>query len=1154
MAPPSAPSKPASHAARPSIGSTARTTAPKSTPSSRQSVAGSRLSVGPKLFPRTSPSPAKSIREEKQPTSPSIAEEDFDEEVQSIDARLDDASQDEQRQPLSSPPTRPDRPEAETPRARTISIPRSVHNVDSRTADKKEVEQLKAKIRTLEKKAMESRDKLKTFDTIQNDKERYETIIQTLQKKLKTNQQDMNDLRAKYKDVERQIGQPAERSAEHESEIELATLDKEMAEERAEMHQYELEALKAKHEELELEADILREENRELGSVMSPEEKASAGWMQMEREQERLRQALVALRDWSQESEFNLKSQVKELEETLDETDRTASQHDVVSERLARMEATNKHLMEQLEVAETNDEVVFAMEAQREQSQGIIEQLRKQVQDFEEHIQVTDELESFHVDEEKRLHHQLDESEALLSDKHRHAAEQEKVIEDLNYTLVKFRDVVQGLQSDIDELRRSKDISELEAHEMGSKSRAMMDLNIQLQSTAFKSQIKIIDHETGRMQAEQAESHLGILQLFVPDSFDADRNPILALLCFKRIKSKATLSKNLLAERMRDRPYLTEDDDAFTTFEVMEKMSWIASACERFVRFASRCSTEEFSRLSNAVYELEPVERSMTGWVDALKRDELRHDTPEHLQRMIGILQDMLENLIAETAEAKATELVLRSTMVETYADSTALQLSTISRAVQARLGSPRDEDEESQVFDKKIDQASTKLRTIKYLSGKVTQLLRDLRSGSMCLGEPAWAFFEDAEDAARQVCQLVRAIGKAVMADLSRLDPAEPLSYVSLIDHMTKASQQVRQEHDPRAASVDSVFTYLTNRLQSLQYGVDELQTKASDISSATEFETRPAPWTVRAKQIKAQKVMSQDAQEEAARLKARVQEQIAQLSEKDKAIEEQQIRVDLLENRTKEAKTKDADVKNLKDEVEVLKTEKLEIAQNLEKTKAAHVELLSKREAEKTELESLKAATVAEGGPAVVSKISDQSETARYLQAEVDILTTEILSLQSALRYFKADNQSLRVPSSELAFLATRNAWLDPVNLRSKPKYDGRRVKLQREGTDLLDGLIELASVMKPVKLATKTADESHGQRTMQNMTRWHTAKQREEVEQWASWRDDVLKKGRMEARTATRAGQKGDYLLSMVGDGKASGSREQESGEVKIVANSP
>ena len=212
-------------------------------------------------------------------------------------------------------------------------------------------------------------------------------------------------------------------------------------------------------------------------------------------------------------------------------------------------------------------------------------------------------------------------------------------------------------------------------------------------------------------------------------------------------------------------------------------------------------------------------------------------------------------------------------------------------------------------------------------------------------------------------------------------------------------------------------------------------------------------------------------------------------------------------------------------------------------------------KREAEKTELESLKAAAIAEGGANAVSRLGDQSETARYLQAEVDILTTEILSLQSAVRYLKADNLSLRVPSSESALLATRNAWLDPVNLRSKPRYDAARAKLQREGTDVLDGLIELASVLKPVKLAKKTANEGHQQRRMQSTARWHTAKQREEVEHWTTWRDEVLKRGKVEARTKPRARLRGGAMFPMLNDGKGSrADSELQAEDVKIVANSP
>lgn len=1091
------------------------TTKPTPVPA-RQSLAGARLSLGPRAAPQQ-PQNSSQLPDDQEPAkSATIEEEDAENEVKSIDSRSQDVDGTE---PNNTKPPEPQPASPTLSRVRTTSTSQNTAaNVEARTADRRENEQLKAKIRTLEKKAMENRDKLKSVEVLQNDKDRYETIIQTLQKKLKANQQEMTDLKSKYQEAEKRAGEDQGRSAEHESEIELATLDKEMAEERAEMYHAELEALKIKHEELELEVDIIKEENRELGSVMSPEDRANAGWLQMEKEQERLRQALVLLRDMSQQNESQLRSEVKELQETVDDLEGTTSKYNEVSEKLARSESTNKHLMEQLEVAEANDDVVVAMEAQREQCLLTIEQLRKQIQDFEEHIQVTEELESFHVEEEKRLHYQLDESDAILNEKNRQTAEQERVIGDLEYTLTKFRDVVQGLQSDIDELRRSRDISELEAHEMSSKSRAMMDLNLQLQNTASKTQLKTIDYELGRMHAEQARSHLEIMQLFVPDSFDVDRNPILALLCFKRIRSKAALTRSLLAERMRDRPHLLQDD-AFMVFEVMEKLSMIISWCDRSTQFMSTCSTEEFSKYSGALYELEPVERSMTGWVEALKSDELGSDGPEFLQRMVGILQDMGEKLITETGESKASELVAQSSMVETYSESTAHQLSMMVKAVQSRLGRPTEEDEDSQLFDKRMDQLGTKARTIKYLGGKVTQLLLDLRSRSMCLGETVWVFFEEADHAAGEIATLVREVGKTILAELGNLEHEEPLTYGSIINLMTATGQRTLQEQDPRATIPDDIFALLASQLHALQSKVDDLQTKAADINSASEFEPRPAPWTVRAKEIKAQKIISLDTQEQFTKLQARAQEQTLQLAEKEKLIEEQKIRVQLLESRSKESKAKETDINALQAKVQKTEAEMKEIVADLEKTRIEHNELVQKRDAENAELEALKTAAVAEGGAASGSMLGDSAETSQLLKVQVDMMQTELLSLQAAVRYLKTENQALRVPVGELALHAERNAWLQPENLGSKhAKMSEKRKeteRLKKEGEDVLAGLIELAGSLKPVRLKKRDEQEGKGWTKMEQTTRWHVAKQREEVERWVEWKNEVVSKARMETR---------------------------------------
>src|SRR3569833_2197047 len=102
--------------------------------------------------------------------------------------------------------------------------------------------------------------------------------------------------------------------AEHETALELATLDREMAEETAEVHKAELEAARERLQELELEVEILREPNAELEKGLSPEEKSSAVWLLMERNKERLRVALIRLRDITQQQESELRNEVNALE------------------------------------------------------------------------------------------------------------------------------------------------------------------------------------------------------------------------------------------------------------------------------------------------------------------------------------------------------------------------------------------------------------------------------------------------------------------------------------------------------------------------------------------------------------------------------------------------------------------------------------------------------------------------------------------------------------------------------------------------------------------------------------------------------------------------------------------------------------------------
>jgi dynactin 1 len=502
----------------------------------------------------------------------------------------------------------------------------------SHATNTKEIEDLKAKLRVMEKKRMEDREKLKILEKTQAERDKFEGIIQKLQTKYHPQQQELTDLRKQLKDAESKVDFIERQQAEHDSVLEMATLDREMAEETAEAMRVELEALKMKTEELELEVEVLREENQELGQVMSPEEKSSQGWLQMERTNERLREALLRLRDLTQQTETDLKAQIKELEVDLEELSGVKKEYEVISQKYAQSEANVEDLRQQLDTALGAEEMIEELTEKNMQYQEQVENLKVAIEDLESLKELNDELELNHVEAEKQLQEEIDYRESLFSEQSRKVAQQDEVIVDFEYTLSRFRELVTNLQSDLEDMRASQQITESEATELSSKSKAMIDLNMKLQASAARAQVKTIDMELRRLEAQEAADHLSMIQLFLPETFVSERDSILTILRCKRVGFKANLLQGVVRERLVDSGPVQED--FFAAYDVVEKLTWITSMCDRFVNSVNGCDVDAFAKVEEALYEMEPVERGLNGWIEGLKKNELNEkQCGDELQR-----------------------------------------------------------------------------------------------------------------------------------------------------------------------------------------------------------------------------------------------------------------------------------------------------------------------------------------------------------------------------------------------------------------------------------------------------------------------------------------------------------------------------------------
>ena len=494
------------------------------------------------------------------------------------------------------------------------------------TISMREVEDLKTKLRVLERKRLEDREKLKTFEKVETERDKLENIIQMLQSKYQPQQQEISDLKKQLKDEAAKFCLLESQRAETDEFIEKVTLDREIAEETAECLRNELDAIKRKYEETILEVEILQEENKEFEKEMSPEEKAKQGWLQMERSNEHLREALVRLRDMTRQQETDLRRQVAELEKENLELGNLKEKYEQMKGKLVQSHSTIDDLKQQLETALGAEEMIEELTERSFSLNEKVENMRATIEDLESLKELNDELELNHTENERQMQEEINYNESLLIEQTRKSALQDETIHDLEYTISRFRDLITTMQNDLEDMRASRQITEIEANEMTNRSKAMMDLNLRLQISASKAQIKAIDVELNKLKVQESADHLEIVQLFLPETFATDQNSILAFLSLKRISFKAAMMHVFIKERVNGQVSAGLEDTVFSCCELMDKLTWMSNSCDRLIKYIQSSSLEIFSSFESTLYELDPVERAFNGWIESLRQDKLNVD------------------------------------------------------------------------------------------------------------------------------------------------------------------------------------------------------------------------------------------------------------------------------------------------------------------------------------------------------------------------------------------------------------------------------------------------------------------------------------------------------------------------------------------------
>ncbi|XP_019625966.1 PREDICTED: dynactin subunit 1-like isoform X18 [Branchiostoma belcheri] len=552
----------------------------------------------------------------------------------------------EESTPLSTPASTPVGPTGPT-QAEMDEKDREIGELKAKNKD------LEEKLDTIKVKRLEDKGKLKEF-------EKSKIEIQKLQEFKSKMQEAKNDLEKQLKEAKKEAKEALDAKEQFEEEmkdvtetIEIATLDKEMAEEKCEAQQMEIDQLKEKLDEAQTDLELLKNEIATSGT-----EGAATSFQvkQMEEQNNRLRDALVKMRDLSQsEKQENQKLQ-KEIDKSNSQLKTLSQQKEKLSKAVEEAEATVDELKEQVDAALGAEEMVEHLTERNLQQEERIQELEEQVGDLEAMHEMDEEMQESARDNEIEMREEIDMANSKVREFQRKLEASQEMIADLQQTITKYRDLTTQLRE------KNEDLAEQTA-EMGKQepTTPVETFDFKTKFAEVKAHAKQIDMELRKLEVQQANQHVNLLCAFMPDNFHrrgGDHDCIQVLLLIPRMVCKA----QLLADQVRDKQFEIPqgglDRAQVVRSHVGEQLGFanhliyslaiFQSILHKYDKALNSCSVELYMKVGTLYPEMAQHERALDHLIDLLKKDQLDETVSmEALNKAIAFYQaarDYLES------------------------------------------------------------------------------------------------------------------------------------------------------------------------------------------------------------------------------------------------------------------------------------------------------------------------------------------------------------------------------------------------------------------------------------------------------------------------------------------------------------------------------
>lgn len=419
------------------------------------------------------------------------------------------------------------------------------------------------KLETLKQRRAEDKERIKEYDRMKTQFEQlqeFKTKIMEAQSQL---QRDVQRAKQEAKDAVEARDRHQEEMADLAENVEMITLDKEMAEEKADTLQIELEQAKERIEELNLDLEILKTEMQNKSSTGGDPATGGGGgvstfeFKQLDQQNQRLRETLVRLRDLSAHEKHEIQKLTKELDTKKSEVLELQRTKEKLSQRIDEMESQIVELQELVDAALGAEEMVEQLADKKMELEDKVKLLEDEIVELEALEEVHEQLVESNHELEMDLREELDMAHAAKREAIREKDAALETILDRDQTIIKFRELVQRLNEQQQELREK-------VHQESARPTKDITETIDFKQmfAETKAYTRAIDLQLRQIELTQANEHVRFLSAYMPDTFmnrGGDHDAILVVLLISRLVFKSGIVVTQARERF---PALSQIDKA----------------------------------------------------------------------------------------------------------------------------------------------------------------------------------------------------------------------------------------------------------------------------------------------------------------------------------------------------------------------------------------------------------------------------------------------------------------------------------------------------------------------------------------------------------------------------------------------------------------